>query len=98
MEKGNIVVCIDDSNIPKGASYLRRGSIYTIVSIKKYGKGVGICVQEIDKRCNIRLKDMSIAYNERIPYNINRFELIDTPTSISIEEVIKEKRINIYEY
>lgn len=93
MKVGSLVVCVDDSKIPNEIHKLKNGGIYTVVSIREYGLGIGICVEEVKQTRGIRWSSGEVTYGNKIPYNIKRFKVIGCPPSIDIEEIIELEQV-----
>lgn len=84
MKVGSLVVCVKPYSGDRGVQGLVKGKIYTVRDI----------FMGVEKKLVIRLEDL---INLRNPFTGNeygyypeRFRELDTPTSISIEEILEE--------
>lgn len=86
MKVGSLVVCVDDV-VPNKWVKLKKDNIYTIrdvfIGVKKGIKATGVLLEEITNSKNERT-------GRELGYDINRFRELDTPKSISIEEILEE--------
>lgn len=85
MKVGSLVVCIDVSGLNL-AKRLSKGKIYTVRNIYNniYSNGTGVLLEEV-------FNTVVIETGRELGYKIERFKELDTPTSVNIEELLKEK-------
>lgn len=95
MEVGSLVEKINN-NISRWAEVFNykipvMGKVYTIRDIEHYKKGDAIFLEEI-WNCPIPVKqsDGSVIFRE-VGFDINNFRELMPPTSISIDEILKQE-------
>lgn len=93
MKIGDLVVCTNDTGLPSRVGLIKQGRVYTVISIREYGKGVGVCLEEVKKTIGIEWSDKSVTFDNKIPYSASRFTVIDCPVNINIET--EEEALNL---
>lgn len=93
MKVGSLVVCVDASGIPSWANKLVENKIYTVRDIKGNARYHPDCgVKKIDG-ISVYLEEIVNIFhaglNAEIGYCSKRFRELDTPTEISIEEILE---------
>lgn len=78
MKKGDIVICVDDSGKSSRNGYLfglKKDSLYIVTSVRTYGLGKGITVNEISNKFTVRRKGKFLR-KQSPPFSIKRFKVV----------------------